>query len=61
MAKIKIQLEVEDLQISEDTGVSDFKFSVDAEYSTEEIVAYMNALPECITKLLMNLDDIKKL
>lgn len=45
MAKVSLKLKVENAKFANDAGVDNIDFSVDTEYTTEELLAIMQALP----------------
>ena len=51
MATAKINIVIKNLKGKGDVGVEKFEFHVDAEYSTEEVLAYIAAIPEIIATL----------
>ncbi len=52
MATVSVHIDIKNLRGPEGTGVDEFQFHIDAEYSTEEMVSYMNMLPEVLPKLV---------
>lgn len=52
MAKVSLKLKVENMKFPNDAGVDNIDFSVDTEYSTEELLAIMQALPAYMASVL---------
>lgn len=58
MATASIHINIRNLRGPEGTGVEEFEFHIDTEYSTEEVVAYMNMLPEVLPKVIAALQQV---
>lgn len=52
MAHVKFELKINDLRINDEAGVDDFKMNIEADYTVEELVAYIKMIPELVTTLL---------
>lgn len=52
MATVSVHIDIKNLRGPKDTGVDEFQLHIDTEYSTEEMVAYMNMLPEVLPKIV---------
>ena len=52
MATASIRINIRNLRGPEDTGVEEFEFHIDTEYSTEEVLTYMEKLPEVLEKFV---------
>lgn len=52
MAKVSLKLKVENARGFEGVGVDNIDFSVDTEYSTEELLAIMQAIPAYMASVL---------
>lgn len=59
MATASIHINIRNLRGPKDTGVDEFEFHIDTEYSTEEVVAYMSMLPEVLPKIVEALATCK--